>query len=281
MLANLATSLDRQDDDRFELLVVAAGGAENPYDVMFGRRFRCSVVEMMPTDDERIAYSAARNAGAHRAQGEHLAFCDADTVLAPSFVSSMHAALDTADALCTGDLSYLPPGHADLGSTSFEALARSARPHQARPVAPANGVRFGAFHHLVWGLNMVMRAATFARVGGFDESYLGYAGEDTDLARALDELGIPAAVVAGAQVLHQHHDSFEPPVHQFRATLANAERFYAKWGEWPMQGWLERFAELGLIERCGAEWCVQRDPTEDEIEAARRHCALPFRSATH
>ena len=279
MLANLAASLEQQDDERVELVVVAAGGTENPSDVLFGPRYRCSVVEMPPSEDDRIEYSVARNAGASRSRGEHLAFCDADTILAPTFVSSMHTALDAHDALCTGDLGYLPPGHANLRDASFESLATTARPHPARPVAPTNGIRVGAFHHLVWGLNMVMRKATFERVGRFDESYLGYAGEDTDLAQAMAIHGVPAAIVANARVLHQHHDSFEPPIHQFRATVANAERYFAKWGEWPMGGWLEQFAELGLIERDGTTWRVLRDPTPDEIDAARCDRALPFRSA--
>ena len=86
------------------------------------------------------------------------------------------------------------------------------------------------------------------------------------------------ALVGDAVVLHQHHDSFDPPVQQLRATVANAQRYRDKWGTWPMEGWLRGFTDLGLLDwhPDAATCAVRRDPTPGEIEACRRRVARPF-----
>jgi len=259
-----------------EVIVVRAGGDEDPADVVADLPDLQVRIEEVDSPDERIPYSRARNAGAEGARGDHVAFLDADTIASPTFAASIGAALDEHDALCHGEVRYLPPGGTE--GVAFDELAARARPHPAREPVPATGVALGGRHELVWGLCMAMRHPTWARAGGFDEGYGGYAGEDTDLGRRLAELGVPVALVADAVVLHQHHDSFDPPVQQLRATVANAQRYRAKWGEWPMGGWLAGFAELGLIEwdPDAATCTVRRDPTPEEIEACRRTVARPF-----
>jgi len=259
-----------------EVLVVRAGGDEDPRDVVAAAGDVPVRVLEVDSPDERIPYSRARNAGAEAATGDHVAFLDADTIASPTFASSITAALDEHDALAHGEVRYLPPG--DTADVPFDELADRARVHPAREPVPPSGVVLGGRHELVWGLCMAMRHPTWARAGGFDEGYGGYAGEDTDLGRRLRELGVPVALVADAVVLHQHHDSFDPPVQQLRATVANAQRYRDTWGEWPMSGWLVGFAELGLVRwEPGAATCeVLRDPTPEEVEACRRTVARPF-----
>jgi len=259
-----------------EVLVVRAGGDEDPAAVAHAAGDVPVRILDIDAPDDRIPYSRARNAGAEAAAGEHVAFLDADTIASPSFAASITAALDEHDALCHGEVRYLPPG--DVEGLPFDELAARARPHPAREPVPSSGVVLGGRHELVWGLCMAMRHPTWARAGGFDEGYGGYAGEDTDLGRRLRELGVPVALVGDAVVLHQHHDSFDPPVQQLRATVANAQRYRDTWGEWPMTGWLEGFVGLGLLRWDPAEatCTVLRDPTPAEVEACRRTVARPF-----
>lgn len=259
-----------------EVVVVRAGGDEDPREVIAGfRDLRAAVCEV-PSEGERIPYSAARNAGAAAASGDHLAFCDADTIASPTFAGAIGAALAEHDALCTGEVRYLPPG--ETTGVDFPTLLERSRAHPHREPVPATGVALGGRHELVWGLCMAMRHSTFDLVGGFDEGYDGYAGEDTDLGRALAEVGVPVGLVADAVVLHQHHDSYDPPVQQLRSTVANAQRYRDKWGSWPMGGWLEAFADMGVVEWSpDASRCtVLRDPSPDELEACRCEVALPF-----
>lgn len=262
-----------------EVVVVRAGGDEDPAEVVEAVPGLRARIEEIDAPDERIPYSAARNTGAAAATGAHVAFLDADTIASPTLAASIGAALDDHDALCTGEVRYLPPG--ETSGTDFDVLCERARPHPHREPVPRTGVALGGRHELVWGLCMAMRHSTFERAGGFDEGYGGYAGEDTDLARRIADLGVPVGLVADAVVLHQHHDSFDPPVQQLRATVANAQRYRDTWGTWPMQGWLTGFVELGLLDwDPGSTTCrVLRDPTAEEIEACRRRVALPFEDA--
>ncbi len=263
-------------DAPVEVVVVRAGGDEDPREVVDAVGGLRATVAEVDAPDDRIPYSAARNAGAAAATGEHLAFCDADTIASPTFAGSIDRALSDLDALCTGEVRYLPPGA--TVSVDFAELSARSRPHPHREPVPAAGVALSDRHELVWGLCMAMRHSTFERAGGFDEGYGGYAGEDTDLGTTLAALGVPVALVADAVVLHQHHDSYEPPVQQLRATVANAQRYRDKWGTWPMAGWLEGFAELGLLDWSpdSARCTVLRDPGPDELDACLRTVALPF-----
>ena len=263
-------------DAPVEVVVVRAGGDEDPREVVDAIGGLRATVTEVDAPDRRIPYSAARNAGAAAASGEHLAFCDADTIASPSFAGSVDRALVQHDALCTGEVRYLPPEVP--ADSDFGSLLASSRPHPHREPVPSTGVDLRGRHELVWGLCMAMRHSTFDRAGGFDEGYGGYAGEDTDLARALAELGVPVALVADAVVLHQHHDSYDPPVQQLRATVANAQRYRDKWGAWPMEGWLEAFRDLGLLDwsPAAARCTVRRDPSPAELDACLRTVALPF-----
>ena len=274
-LHGLLAALARAPDPPAELVVAVCGGD----DPRPGRPATPFPVRFFDVDSgERIAYSPARNACARAAISDHLLFLDADCVPLPGALRAFDAALAAEDAVAIGEVLYLPPSFA-LDPLRVEAAALAGRPHPARPRPPASGWTRSDRYDLVWGLSIGVRRATFLRLGGFDEGYGGYAGEDTDFAEAAKRAGVPLVVVAGAAVAHRHHDVFEPPVQQLTATVANAQRFRDKWGWWPMGGWLEGFRDLGLV-----EWSpeaerarVVRDPTAAEVEAARRTSALPFR----
>lgn len=279
MLSHFLRGWAAQTDAAPEIVVVHTGGDEDPADVVRSRPdLDVRVVgAKSSTPDGHINYSVARNAGAAAAAGEHLLFCDADTIPLRHVARRIDSSLADVDALLTADVRYLPPD-AELGLDPDELVALGRR-HPHRPPPPSSGIDLHHAHHLVWGLCMAIRRSTFDEIGGFDEGYDGYAGEDTDLAEAVRRTGRSAGIVAGCVVLHQHHDSWEPPLHQMEATVANAQRYRLKWGTWPMTGWLAEFERLGLIEREEHRVVVRRTPTDDEIEAHRCVAALPFRGS--
>jgi GT2 family glycosyltransferase len=91
-------------------------------------------------------------------------------------------------------------------------------------------------------------------VGGFDEAFEGYGGEDTDFAFSLRARGIPLVWVGGADAYHQYHETSSPPWQHLDDILRNGALFAEKWGEWPMGGWLAAFAEAGAVERVPGGW---------------------------
>lgn len=275
MLTHLIDALDRSDVSPLELVVARAGG-EDPGPVLEGtHRYGIELIELDDRGD-RIQYSQARNLCARMARATNLIFMDADTFPSGPAIGVVDRTLDGVDCIALGEIAYLP--FDPCTDWSDESLCEIARAHPDRPRPPAAGARrLDDGHHLVWGTFFGIRRATFAAIGGFDERFTGYAGEDTDLAFRARAMEVPVMLASGATVFHQHHDVFEPPVQQLRATVDNARRFRDRHGWWPMGGWLDEFERLGLIRREDDEVVVLRDPTEAEIAAARYISAKPFR----
>ncbi|CAN5751398.1 glycosyltransferase [soil metagenome] len=276
LLGRLIDGLAGSDRPPTELVVAWCGGEDPGAVVPAGLGFAVRILEV-GHGGERIPYAQARNACAAAASSAHVAFIDADCIPGPAYAPSLAAALDEVDALATGEVWYLPPDRpTDFEPGVLRTMGR-AHPHRERP--PVQGWRASDHHEQVWGLHMAFRRTTFERLGGFDETYQGYAGEDTDLAFTARVAGVPVALVAGAEVFHQHHDVWEPPVQQLRATLANATIFRRKWGRWPMEGWLAELDELGFIawDPAAEDVPVLREPDDADLAAAHRTAALPFR----
>jgi N-acetylglucosaminyl-diphospho-decaprenol L-rhamnosyltransferase len=132
-------------------------------------------------------------------------------------------------------------------------------PHPARP-APAPGDLLRADDlRLFWSLSFATDAATWSRIGGFDEAYDGYGGEDTDLGQRAAAAGAVMWWVGGARAYHQWHPVSDPPVEHLEDVVRNANLFHARWGWFPMHGWLTAFAERGLavLDEDGPAWRVR------------------------
>lgn len=275
MLTRLVEGLGRCDVAPRELVVVRAGG-DDPRPALRGVRKFPVVFDDLADADDHIAYSTARNRAASLSSGRHLCFLDADTIPGAGMVRGFRDALDATDAICIGDLRYLSPEPVGPRWTEAELRLRSRR-HPARPPVDAREATRSSAYELIWGSCFAIRRDRFDALGGFDETFSGYAGEDTDLAIRCRDAGVPMLVAGAAAAYHQHHDVFEPPVAQLRATLANARRFRDKHGWWPMGGWLAAFRDLGLITWTDDDVRILREPTDDDVGRARRTSAAPFR----
>ncbi len=192
-----------------------------------------------------LSLSKGRNVGAEKAGGSTLVFLDVDCIPSADLLGNFRNAVAHSDILWMGQVRYLrdvldgsdlSPGHLDSASD----------PNGKQPIVPDGGVLSGSAHELFWSLNFALTAGCFSEIGGFDESYTGYGGEDTDFSFNARSLGIPLGH-AGAKAWHQFHESVNPPVNHLEDIVGNARVFKAKWAEWPMTGWLEAFEERGLI----------------------------------
>ncbi len=140
-------------------------------------------------------------------------------------------------------------------------------PHAARADLPAGD---SAEWHMVWTLVLAMRRSVLRAIGGLDEGFAGYGAEDTDLAFRARDAGLGLRFHP-AEVFHQHHGVHRPPLNHLEDILVNARRFRAVHGLWPMDGWLRRFAEAGLIDwdEGGERLELVRRPSPEELTAAR------------
>lgn len=260
-LAQLVEGLRRSDAPPHELIVVDMGSAV-PVTVE-DTVFPCRIDRL---DCEGLPLAAARNAAARAAKGDTLLFLDVDCIPMRGLIAAMTDVLANEDALVCAQVRYL--GRYDARSDWEEAdlLARSSG-HPARRF-PASGLHRIENAGLFWSLVFGIRRERYAGLGGFDEAFTGYGAEDTDFGFRAKASRVPLLFMGGPGAFHQHHDVFDPPLRHFDDILRNACTFYAKWGRWPMEGWLSAFAHLGLVEWDEQHLTKLRDPTKNEIAGA-------------
>ncbi|MER2252273.1 galactosyltransferase-related protein [Methylorubrum podarium] len=226
---------------------------------------------------EPMPLAAARNRAVAAAAGDVLVFLDVDCIPGPTLVAAYAEAAAAERGLFLGEVLYLPPQAIPDGTEPEPAaLDRLGRAHPARPPVPVAGLRREPDAGQLWGLSFALPAEAWHAVGGMDEAYAGYGGEETDLAARLAQSGLPTFWVAGARAYHQHHPVHVPPLQHFDAILANATRFRARHGRWCMTYWLDQFRAAGLIDWDADAPAIRRlrPPSAPEIAAALRPDAL-------
>ena len=260
-LHRLVEGLGRGDQPR-ELVVVQMGDASPALPTV------SFPIRQIAVPGNGLPLAAARNAGRRAALGQTLVFLDVDCIPSANLVSAFDDVLSRHDALVCCAVRYLPAG-AVADDWTEATLHREGVLHPARSF-PEHGVASVAEPGLFWSLAFGMRAASFDRVGGFDEAFVGYGAEDTDFSFRAVAAGLPLLFAGGMQAFHQHHPVFDPPLQHFGDIVRNARIFRQRHGLWPMDGWLDAFARLGLVasDRSG-DLTVLRVPSPAEIDAAR------------
>lgn len=254
-------SSDRLDHVRHQLaatarhpsvhrIIVWVGGDEPP-------PIDADEVLRVPPGRSGLRLAAGRKAGAAAAVSQGcgvIVFLDADCVPGPDLLERYHRAARThPDAVLCGPVTYLPE---DFGATDPAALAAATSPHPARPHPSPGELRAAPpdEYPLFWSLSFATTAELWLDLPGFDERYEGYGGEDTDFAFMLREGSVPLIWVGGAHAYHQHHPTQSPPWQHLDDILRNGALFAARWGEWPMTGWLQAFEAAGAVSFDGSAW---------------------------
>ena len=211
-----------------------------------------------------------RNLGAAKASHDALIFLDVDCIVAPTFIEQLHTKLQAhPKALLMGQPRYLTRPLTDnegiqlqqgqLPRTNLDNLSVynpyrfnfNSSECNTKATAIEQTQDYGAF----WSLCFAISKAQFEQIDGFDTHYVGYGAEDTDFAFTARKLGIDFYLTNDV-IYHQQHSVYRPPLNHLSSIVINANRFYNKWQHWPMGGWLEAFAEMGLI-----DWhAKQRNP---------------------
>jgi GT2 family glycosyltransferase len=262
LLAGVDSSLDRPAE-----VVVVYMDEPTPELVSCGVPLR--IVHISSSgDDTGLPLARARNAAAAAAKTANLVFLDVDCIPSAELFRALVGSLLPGPVLAMAEPRYLrrPLEHdAEVNDVQLRELSV---PHRARAGLPMETTM--SRHEMFWSLGFAITASSFAQLGRFDEGFSGYGGEDTDFAFRAREAGLSMRFVP-AKVFHQHHGVHKPPLNHFASIIDNARRFYARWHRWPMEGWLEAFTQLGLIDwhPGRASITIVRAPSAVEVEAAR------------
>ncbi len=205
----------------------------------------------------RLPLAEARNTGAKNAKEEMLIFLDVDCIPSPNFLDKMATCLSKSidnDFMKTGlvmatprYLNFLTEEQKQAGiAKDMNFLIENSQFHPHRPeiIEPCQRTEQ---YEIFWSLCFGLSKTKFAEIGGFDEDFVGYGGEDTDFSFMAREKNIPF-FLSNAIVFHQQHAVSSPPLGHFEDIVTNANVFYKKWNRWAMEAWLIEFKELDLIE---------------------------------
>jgi N-acetylglucosaminyl-diphospho-decaprenol L-rhamnosyltransferase len=198
----------------------------------------------LPSDPGALPIAAARNrALAEMADVDLAIMLDVDCIPGPELITRYGAAARAGRLLC-GPIAYLDP----LACDTLEPDAEQRRRARARVIRtfPATGDARETRHELFWSTSFAVTPSDHQRIGGFDEQYRGWGAEDTDYGLRAAQSGIELRLVAGAWAYHQHHDPTPP--NDIKNVAANARRFHARHGFWPMPDQLARLAASGQLQ---------------------------------
>lgn len=225
-------------------------------------------VTVIRLPDAGLPLAKARNLAARAASSRILIFLDVDCIPTRDLLSRLGPAVDGNDALICAEIRYLPARGAECDWTDAE-MHEAGIAHPARDF-PDEGLRMEPNPGLFWSLAFGIRRSAFERLGGFDERFTGYGAEDTDFGFRAQAAELPLMFLGGAGAFHQHHSVCDPPLQHFDDIVRNARIFHAIWRIWPMDGWLGRFSDLGLIILHPDRIERLRPPTDRELAAAER-----------
>ncbi|GAA1174068.1 hypothetical protein GCM10009584_14060 [Ornithinimicrobium humiphilum] len=206
-------------------VVVADDGSPEPPDVRGAGPLPVRVVRQ---EDRGFRAGAARNLGARAARGRVLVFLDGDTVPDDGYLAAMQQACLAEPVLAVGRRR-----HADLrellrdGGTTWPPPVPLPEPEWlAQGYAETSDLRAAddtSFRFVISAVAAASRSVWEA-TGGFDESLVGYGGEDWDLAWRAWLAGVGLRHVPGAVAWHDGADldgrSDDPAV---LAEVKNAE----------------------------------------------------------
>lgn len=212
LLARALASVRAQTRPPAEIIVVDDGS-----DPTARPRLDAGDVRLLANRRARGA-SGARNWGAAHARGPLLAFLDDDDEWLPEYLATATAriAAERLDVLCT-DLLYRcdEDGSERPGKAAVAALD-----------APAFLVRNPG----LIGSNLIIRAATYAAVGGFDESLPTSEDMDLGIRLSLQRPRLRYAPLRERLVAHHQHHRPRLCTRRGEAMRAGIRRFFALHG---------------------------------------------------
>lgn len=259
-LINTLKGLNLQTVLPSEVIVVDMGKGIEVHDAF---DFTLTIIDF-DRDWQFMPLAAARNLGAAHSRTEQLVFLDVDCIPSVNFCQIMVAASSSHKALSMGSPRYML--HTDYMGSGIVELRENSIFHPCRPIV--NGLKKEECYELFWSLCFSISNELFEHIGGFDDSYEGYGAEDTDFALEAKKVGVPF-YLTDAEVYHQQHPIYVPPLNHLEAIVKNSNIFLIKWGYWPMADCLQDFSDMGYI-----DWqadrhfpvTLKRKPTTHDID---------------
>ena len=219
-------------------------------------------IKQLYLEKGELPLAKARNLGFESTSYEHVVFLDVDCICSPTLLDGLLTGLRDK-AITSAYARYLP--YIPL-SGLYPQIEQDALSHHKRAKLEANTP---LPHKKFWSLVFALRKDDFYAIGGFDEKFTGYGGEDTDFAERFNKQNF-AFILINDEVLHQYHFKYSPPLNYLEAIVENANLFYQKHGYFPMYSWLKEFCKRNYVtfDETQHVFNVLRLPHQLDIELA-------------
>ena len=220
-------------DDR--ILVCVDGSTDGTQEALRARRTFARVVVLEHPDGANHGRAAARNLALSHLRAEHVLLLDSDMRVAPGALSAHVAALQSGAGVSVGAVRYTNGRSSDWARYAA-ATGRGDRPAGA-PLPPLEFT----------SANALLRSADLLAVGGFDESLVGYGGEDTELGlRLARERGLRFCNTADAVAWTDETKAVDEALTQLdRYARTNLLAIRARHPGRPAPYWLDRLDSGG------------------------------------
>jgi len=226
LLRKSLESLAAQNFDlsRLQVIVSDDGSSDETSQVVrsFSKKL-CLEYIFQPDEGNRVA--AARNAGARVVKAPVVIFLDSGVLAGPDLVSAHLAAHKSHPYGVRGPvvLGYTYGYNLFVPYPGLDAILAHRSPGEVHDLLQ-NDARFRDMRHrdfsrfgfdlgrmltpwvLCWGMNVSMRITDFRGVGGFDEEFRDWGGEDVDLGWRLASHGVPFVVSREAWAIEAPHE---------------------------------------------------------------------------
>lgn len=196
-------------------------------------------IKQLYLENGELPLAKARNLGFENTTQERVIFLDVDCICSPTLLEGLLNGLKdkTITSAYARYLPYIPV------SGSYTQIEQDALSHPKRAHLAANTP---LPHKKFWSLVFALRKDDFYVIGGFDEEFTGYGGEDTDFAERFNKQHFDFILIDD-EVLHQYHFKYSPPLNYLEAIVENANLFNQKHGYFPMYSWLQEFCKRSYV----------------------------------
>jgi glycosyltransferase involved in cell wall biosynthesis len=188
-----------------EVIVVDNNSTDQSKDIVQKAVLSLSKLKIVLCHEIQKGPSATRNKGAALAQGDILAFTDADCIAHPSWIKNIRTAFEKEPSLdAVGGINKLT-GQATTTMEKF-LLPFWLSPHLTKGIVSKKDDFFA--EKFIVPFNCAFKKSFFVSLGGFDASFK--TGEDIDITlRAVDKKGHLIAWDPSIMVYHQQRISFK------------------------------------------------------------------------
>lgn len=194
----------------WEVVVVDNGSSDATRDVVASRADRLPALQIVDASVRR-GHTVARNAGARAAKGDFLAYCDADDVAVPQWLTALIREAPT---------SHLVGGYIDDGPLNSDRN-RDWRRTQAADRLPT---KMG-FLPLALSANLGIWSSVLADIGGWNESY-AEGCNDVELCWRAQVAGYKLSFAPDAVMAYRYRDSLRGLARQmYRRGLAEPKLY--------------------------------------------------------